>query len=125
VKIMKITGATKIETRKLIAELEKHGKKASQKIFLAVAEQLSKPRRQRVEVNLQKLSRIAEANKKKTIVVPGKVLSIGNAVAGIEIAALNFSSGAQKKILEAKGKAISLKQLVESKAKPSEMVLVK
>ncbi len=122
---MKITGATKLETQKLAAEIEKHGKKTKQKIFTVMAEQLRKARRQQAEVNLGKLGKIAEANKKKILVVPGKVLSSGNPFAGMEIAAFKFSAGAKKKIEEAKGRAISLKQLVESKAKPSEMVLVK
>lgn len=122
---MKRTGATKLETRKLIAELEKHGKKKKQKIFTTIAEQLGKARRQQVEVNLRKLCKIAEANKKKILVVPGKVLSSGNPATGMEVAALKFSADAKKKIETAKGKAISLKQLAESKAKPSEMILVK
>ncbi len=122
---MKKTGAIRLETQKLVAEIRKHGKKTKQKIFIVIAEQLGKARRQQVEVNLSKLGKIAEANKKKILVVPGKVLSSGNAFAGMETAAFKFSAGAKKKIEEAKGKAISLKQLVESKAKPSEMVLVK
>lgn len=122
---MQRTGATKLETRKEIAALEKHGKKAKQKIFLVLAEELGRVRRQRVAVNLRKLGKLAEQNKKKILVVPGKVLSLGEAVAGMEVAAFQFSGEAKKKIAGAKGKALSLMQLAESKIKPSEMVLVK
>ena len=122
---MKRTGATKLETLKLIAGLKKHGKRTGQKVFTAIAEQLGKPRRQRVEVSVGKLGKIAEANKKKILAVPGKVLSSGNPVAGMEVSAMKFSAGAEKKIREAKGKAVLLGQLVESKARPCEIVLVK
>lgn len=122
---MKATGPTKLETRKTISELEKHGKKAKQKIFLAIAEQLAKPRRQRVAVNLNKLSALAQKNAKKVLVVPGKVLSFGKVAAGMEIAAFSFSAEARKKIEHAKGKALSLKELAQGKIKPASMLLVK
>ncbi len=122
---MKITGANKLETQKTISLLEKHGRKTKQKIFVALAKELSKARRQRVAVNLRKLSKLSEKNKKKILVVPGKVLSLGEAIAGIEVAALQFSAEAKKKIEQAKGKALTLNQLAEGKAKPAEMVLVK
>jgi large subunit ribosomal protein L18e len=122
---MQPTGPTKIETRKLITEIEKHGKKTKQKIFLAIAEQLSKARRARVTVNLRKLSALATANAKKVLVIPGKVLSIGEATAGMQVAALQYSKDAKQKIEKAKGKAMTLKELINSKAKPSEMTMVK
>ncbi len=122
---MKATGPTKLETRKLAAELEKHAKKTKQKIFLVLSREIGKPRRLRAAVNLRKLGKLAQANAKKVLVVPGKVLSLGNATAGMQVAAFSFSIEAKKKILEAKGKAISLKELAESKIKANETVLVK
>ncbi len=90
-----------------------------------IAEELSKPRRARASVNLNKLSVLAKANEKKILVVPGKVLSFGNVEQGMTIAAFSFSEEARKKILAAKGKAMTLKELIDGKQKVSEMVLVK
>lgn len=122
---MQRTGPTKIETQKTISALEKHGKKTKHGIFLVIAEELSKPRRARVSVNLNKLSVLAKANEKKILVVPGKVLSFGNVEQGMTIAAFSFSEEAKKKIIAAKGKAMTLKELIDGKQKVSEMVLVK
>ena len=122
---MSRSGPTKLETNKTIAKIAKHGKAAKQKIFLVIAEEIGRSRRQRVAVNLGKLSKLATANAKKILVVPGKVLSLGEAVQGIQVAAFQYSAEAKAKILAAKGKAISLNELIDSKAKPSEMVLVK
>jgi large subunit ribosomal protein L18e len=122
---MKQTGPMKLETRRIISTLEEKGKKEKQKIFSLLAEQLSKPSRQMAEVNLSKLSKLAKANAKKILVVPGKVLSSGNAETGMEISAFRFSAEAKKKIVAAKGKALTLMELADGKAKPSEMLLVK
>ncbi|HOW36784.1 MAG TPA: 50S ribosomal protein L18e [Candidatus Pacearchaeota archaeon] len=64
-----------------------------------VAEILSSPRKNKREENLTKIN--AEAKEGDVIVVPGKVLSMGELNKKIKIVALSFSKGAEEKILKA------------------------
>ena len=66
-----------------------------------VAAILSGPRKRRMEINLDEISRISKAG--ETIAVPGKVLSQGDIDKKIKLVALAFSERAREKILEAKG----------------------
>jgi large subunit ribosomal protein L18e len=105
------TGPTNPTLRRLIRELREVGKKKKAQIWLDVAERLSRPRRMRVEVNLSRLN--LYSNPGSIIVVPGKVLGAGKLDHQISVAAFKFSSTAQRKIIEAKGRAITIKQLLE------------
>jgi len=64
-----------------------------------VAEILSSPRKNKREENLTKIN--AEAKEGDVIVVPGKVLSMGELNKKIKVVALSFSKGAEEKILKA------------------------
>ena len=48
----------------------------------------------------------------ETVVVPGKVLSVGDLTKKVEVAALTFSAEAKRKIEEAKGRTLSLQELL-------------
>ena len=72
-----------------------------QEAWMEVASELSKPRRLRLEINLEKIN--SESKDGETIVVPGKVLSQGNMSKKITIVAMNFSDKAKEKILNSKG----------------------
>ena len=48
----------------------------------------------------------------RAVVVPGKVLSVGDLTKKVEVAALTFSAEAKRKIEEAKGRTLSLQELL-------------
>jgi len=108
---MRPTGPTNPTLRRLIRKLREEGKKKNVRVWIDLAERLSKPRRRRAEVNLSHLNRYSENG--ETIVVPGKVLAAGKLTKSIKIAAFKFSQSARKKILSAGGEAMSIQQLLE------------
>ena len=75
------------------------------KAWKEVAGMLSTPRRKRVDSNLSDI--------KEDVLVPGKVLSQGDASKN-KIVALNFSEKAKEKIIKAGGKAISILEEIKS-----------
>jgi large subunit ribosomal protein L18e len=70
------------------------------KNWYKVAEILSRPRRDSLEINLNDLDRLTTDG--ETIVISGKVLSAGEITKKIKIVALKFSEKAKEKILKAK-----------------------
>lgn len=113
-----------METIKVAAELEKAYRKTKKSIWLDLAGRLKKPRRQRAEVNLWKINKLAKILGSKTIVVPGKVLGFGELQNKATVIALEFSGKAEEKI-NANGKALSFQEALEKKINPKEMVIVK
>ena len=122
---MKATGPTKKATRELIDRLEKLGKKNKSAIWMAVAETLSKPRRNRGSINLWRLNKLAKKFPSKTFVMAGKVLGKGNVDQKITIAALEFSREAREKIEAAKGKAMLIDEIAGVKAEKNTLQLIK
>jgi len=120
--MVKPTGPTNPYTRKLIVYLEKASKKNKAKIWEYVAELISKPRRKKVEVNLYKIDKYSKDG--DTILVPGKVLSVGNVNKKIKIAALKFSKAAELKLKKAGIETMSIKELVEKNPKGSNVKII-
>jgi large subunit ribosomal protein L18e len=108
---VKRTGPTNFELRRLIHELRKAGRAYNAPAWRYVAELLAKPTRKRVAVNLSKINRYAREG--EVVVVPGKVLGAGRLEKKVTIAAYAFSAEALRKIREAGGRALTLKQLLE------------
>jgi large subunit ribosomal protein L18e len=81
--------------------------------------------RERTQVNVSHLNRMSEVYKGKVLVVPGKVLSTGNVTSAFDVAAFAFSESAKQKIVAAKGKAMTLEELVSNKIPANKMILVK
>jgi large subunit ribosomal protein L18e len=106
-------GTEKPELQKLIVFLEKAAKKNSAPVWKRVAELLKKPRRKRVEVNLRGIEK--NASEGETVVVPGKVLGVGELKKKIVLAAAEISGGAGKRIHGAT--VVSIKELVEKNPK--------
>jgi len=96
---------------RLIDELLKASAMNDAPIWKDIAERLAKPKRLYAEVNISKIQRYA--NEGETIVVPGKVLGGGKISKAVTVAALSFSETAKKKITEAGGKCITIKELIE------------
>lgn len=87
-------------------------------IWKRVASDLEGPTRRRRVVNVYKLEKYAKDN--EIVVVPGKVLGTGELSKKITVAAYTFSGQALDKI-NAKGKAMSIKELVEKNPKGSKI----
>ncbi len=107
--MVKPTGPTNYELVQLLEVLKT--KAQNNNFWRRVAEDLQKPSRQRREVNLYKINE--QARKGEIILVPGKVLSLGELDKSVVVAAVNFSSQAREKILQAKGKTLSITELLQ------------
>jgi large subunit ribosomal protein L18e len=94
----------------LIAELNAVSRDSGANVWADIADRLEKPRRTHAEVNLGRIERYARED--ETVVVPGKVLGSGVLQKNVTVAAVDFSSTAQKKI-EQVGDAVTLEQIAE------------
>ena len=112
---MKRTGPTNEHTRKLIADLRKEGATQKAALWSRIAEDLELPTRKRRVVNLSRLSRFTKAN--ETVIVPGKVLGSGMLEHSIIVAAFAFSGGAKERIEQAKGKCLTITELIKQNPK--------
>jgi len=111
---MKRTGPTNPELRNLIEELRKKRREHDVNIWKRVAEDLEKSTRQRRIVNLYKINKYTKEN--EMIVVPGKVLGVGELDHNVIIAAFKFSGSALEKINKI-GKAITINELIKESPK--------
>ncbi len=91
-------------------------------IWRDVAERLSSSRRRRVTVNVSHLNRCTEG--RETVVVPGKVLGAGKIGHPVNVAAFAFSEQARAKILKAKGKCLSISDLMKKNSKGANVKIV-
>ncbi|MEM7819679.1 MAG: 50S ribosomal protein L18e [Candidatus Aenigmatarchaeota archaeon] len=107
----KPTGPTDPNLKNIIIEM----KKTKERFFLVVAKHLEKPRRKKIGVNISKINKIAKEN--ENIVIPGKVLSIGDIKKPVNVFAWSFSAKAKNKIEKAGGKCLSLMDLLKSREK--------
>ena len=85
------------------------------KKWIRVAEILSGPRKNRINLNLEDLNK--KIKDEKIVVVPGKILSQGELDKKIKVVALNFSEKAKEKLNKAKIETLSL--LNEIKKNPN------
>ena len=90
------TGPTNPETRALIINLNRAARKEKVALWKRIAEELSRPTRQRREINIFKINQYA--NSGETALIPGKVLGDGELTKDIKVAALSFSQSARAKI---------------------------
>ncbi|MFB6213233.1 MAG: 50S ribosomal protein L18e [Candidatus Nanohaloarchaea archaeon] len=91
-------------------------------VWKTVREHLGKVNRQRPEVNISDIERVAEDG--ETVVVPGKVLGSGRLTKEVEVAAFKASRGAKQKIGE-EGEFMFIQDLVEENPEGEEVRIVK
>ncbi|HIJ11986.1 TPA: 50S ribosomal protein L18e [Candidatus Woesearchaeota archaeon] len=106
---MRQTHSPNQELRTLLVSLKE--KARDNKIWGRVAADLSKPSRQRRNVNVYKIEKVARDG--ETVVIPGKVLSSGELKKKVDVAAFSFSAEAKRKIEQAQGKVLTISQLLE------------
>ena len=109
--MVKRTGPTNYQLKNLLFELESKTKIKGSKFWKRIIKDLKKPSRQRRTVNIYKIDKYAREG--EIVVVPGKVLSVGELNKKVDVAALSFSANAVKKIFEANGSVLSISELWE------------
>jgi large subunit ribosomal protein L18e len=119
---MRETKSTNPQIVQLIRFLKKQSKEKDAGIWLAVAEHLAKPSRQRVAVNLSKINRYTE--KSETIIVPGKILASGTLDHALTVAAFDASDKAKEKLAAAKAKYMTIAELVEKNPQGSNVKII-
>lgn len=120
---MKNTETINPELKNLILHLKKTAREKDAKIWKTIAELLSKSSRKRIVVNISKINR--HTKKGETVVVPGKVLAAGEIKHPVTVAAYAFSQTAKTKITKAKGKCISIPELIEKNPKGSNVKIIR
>jgi len=111
----RITGPSNYYNRKLIRELWK----TKRRIWKKVSKKLSGPRRERIEANLYRINKKTKEN--DVIVVPGKVLGLGEIDHKLTIACLNCSKTARKKIESSGSNLLSIEELLEQNPEGKEV----
>ena len=99
---------TNPQLQETITALRRKAYSEESPFWLRLAEDLEKPTRQRVIVNLSRINRFAQDG--ETVVVPGKVLASGELDKKVTVVALQFSQSAREKIAKA-GSAIGIDEL--------------
>lgn len=109
----KITGPSNYYIRKLIRNLWK----TKINIWKTISKKLSGPRRNRVKANLYRINK--KTSKDEVIVIPGKVLGMGELDHTLTVACLEYSKSAKKKIESSGSKLITIEELLEKNPKGS------
>ncbi len=110
---MKRTGPTNKHLQNLISDLKRESYKQKIGIWKRIAHDLEKSTRSRRIVNISRINRFTRAD--EVVVVPGKVLGSGALKHNVTVAAFAFSESAREQILNAKGKCLSIPELVRQK----------
>ena len=106
----------------LITELKKTSIEKDVKLWKRIATELEGPTSRRRAVNLSRINKYSKAN--DTVIVPGKVLSMGDLNKKVTIAAYTFSKTALDKINLSGSKAISINELVKQNPKGSKVRII-
>jgi len=119
---MKRTGPTNEHVKELINELKKESSTHKNKIWKRIAQELEKPTRKRRVINIARINRTTKEN--ETILVPGKVLGSGILNHSLTIAAYAFSQSAKKQIQQAKGKTVTIQELLKNNPKGKDIRII-
>jgi large subunit ribosomal protein L18e len=102
--------------------LEKSARASNAPIWEKASEMLRRPSSTKVEVNLGRISRIAENG--GALFVPGKVLGDGILDKKLFVGAFSFSASARKKIASKGGTAMNVEQFLKKYPKGSRVKIV-
>jgi len=106
----------------LVRVVEKLARKEDSGVWASVAEELSRVRKNRREVNVYKINKHTSSG--DVIVVPGKVLGDGLLEHKVVVAAFKFTQGARKKIVDAGGEPMSILDLMKKNPQGSKIKLI-
>jgi Ribosomal protein L18E len=107
----------------LIFDLKAKTRENGAAIWRDIALRLEKPKRNWAEANLSRLEKYAKDG--ETIVVPGKVLAAGSVSKKLTVAAYSFSEAATAGITAAGGKTMTIKELMETNPKGSNVRIMR
>lgn len=93
------------------------------KNWVEVASIISGPRRKQIHINLEELDKKLKEGDK--IVIPGKVLSLGEINKKINVIALSFSEKAKEKLLKSKCKALSILEEIKKNPEAKGITILK
>ncbi|MDG6989011.1 MAG: 50S ribosomal protein L18e [Nitrososphaerota archaeon] len=110
-------------TRRTAVLLERAGKKQKARIWSEASALLSYPSSTRVEVNLGRISRLADDG--EPVFVPGKVLGTGVMEKKVVVGAFSYSTSAKAKIEAIGGSALTLEEFLKKYPKGSGVKLVR
>lgn len=99
---------TNPQLQETITALRRKAYSEESPFWLRLAENLERPTRQRVIVNLSRINRFAQDG--ETVVVPGKVLAAGELDKKVTVVAFSFSQSARDKIAKS-GAAVDITEL--------------
>ncbi len=108
--------------RRISVMLERAGKENKAPIWETASRLLSKPEGTKVEVNIGRISRLAD--KGQAVFVPGKVLGSGLLDKKVVVGAFSFSASAKSKLQASGGSALSVEQFLKKYPKGSGVKLV-
>ena len=111
----KRTGPTNVQLIGLIQMLRKLSSEQKVAIWKRIAYDLEMPSRNRRVINVYSLSKSTKDN--ETVIVPGKVLGTGMIDHKVTVAAFEFSEGARKKIISAKGTCMMISDMMQKNPK--------
>ena len=103
--------------------LERAAKAQKAPIWNEASKLLSSETKNKVEVNLGRISRVAEDG--QALFVPGKVLGTGVVDKKVVVGAFSFSASARSKLESAGGSALTVEQFLKKYPKGSGVRLVK
>ncbi len=109
----RITGPSNYYIRKLIRDLWK----TKIKVWRQISKKLSGPRQNKIKANLFRINN--KTNSDDIILIPGKVLGIGELDHKLTIACLEYSQSAKKKVESSGSKLISIEDLLIQNPKGS------
>ncbi len=89
--------------------------KRGSKAYKLIGKYLSRPKRKSAPVNLAKINRVAMDG--DVVIVPTKVLAIGNLDKKVKIYALSYSKACKAKILNSGSEIHGLSEVVDKKIK--------
>jgi large subunit ribosomal protein L18e len=119
---MKLGNKSNVELKNLVVDLCKFSNENKVDLWRRIAEDLTKPTRQRRLVNTFKINLTTKEG--ETIIVPGKVLGSGDINHKVNVAAFDFSSSAIEKIKNAKGNVMTIKELLEKNPKAKDVRII-
>ncbi|MDO8556179.1 MAG: 50S ribosomal protein L18e [Nanoarchaeota archaeon] len=112
------TGPSNTVTKQLIIQLQQLGRKQKVPLWHRIAEELSRPTRQRREVNVHAINACIQDG--EIALVPGKVLGDGELTKKVKVAAFKFSSAAEAKIKD----RLSIQELMQQNPKGKNVRIV-
>lgn len=111
-----------IEKKETLDRLYKTFKSSNKDIYKKIVEVLSSSRKNSVSVNLSKLEKLANVKEGAIVVIPGKVLGVGDLNKKITVYAYSFSKSAKEKL---KNNSKSLDDFLKDKIDFKKCVIIK